>query len=186
MIDKHTELIKRLRNPDDYFFFKGPKQMNAILTGLCQEAADALEASEGAALPTMQDALNAGDAIIARESAVLPLTAPVTDDEIDAAFEALDLLRESTTVPEMRRALEGFAAGRAAAPEADAKAEAAHCCGTCVAFPLYTAPQPVVLRPMTKPEIADMTNKMGAFYDGDYDEAIVRATEKHHGITGAA
>lgn len=44
----------------------------------------------------------------------LPLTAPVTDDEIDAAFGELSLLRESTTVEEMRRALEGFAAGRAA------------------------------------------------------------------------
>lgn len=47
----------------------------------------------------------------------LPLTAPATDDEIDAAFDALDLLRESTTVKEMRRALEGFAAGRAAGVE---------------------------------------------------------------------
>lgn len=40
--------------------------------------------------------------------------APVTDDEINTAFDALDLLRESTTVEEMGRALEGFAAGRAA------------------------------------------------------------------------
>jgi hypothetical protein len=67
----------------------------------------------------MQDALDAGDAIIARESAAVPLTVPVTDDEIDAAFNALDLLRESMTVGEVRRALEGFAAGRTAGSASD-------------------------------------------------------------------
>ena len=49
-------------------------------------------------------------------SAIRPIAAPVTDDEIDAAFDALGLIRESTTVGEVRRTLEGFAAGRAAGP----------------------------------------------------------------------
>lgn len=48
--------------------------------------------------------------------AVIPLAEPVTDDEIDAALNELDLLNEFTTMAEMRRALEGFAAGRATAP----------------------------------------------------------------------
>ncbi len=42
------------------------------------------------------------------------LADPVTDDEIDAAFSASELIDSSVTVDEMRRALEGFAAGRAA------------------------------------------------------------------------
>lgn len=46
----------------------------------------------------------------------LLLAAPVTDDEIDAAFDALGLIRESTTAGEVRRMLEGFAVGRTARP----------------------------------------------------------------------
>lgn len=57
--------------------------------------------------------------LTALKRTALPLTEPVTDDEIEVAFDALDLLRESTTVDEMRRALEGFAAGRAAGVEAE-------------------------------------------------------------------
>lgn len=47
-----------------------------------------------------------------QERTALPLTAPVTDGEIDAAFSVLDQIREFTTVDEVRRMLEGFAAGR--------------------------------------------------------------------------
>lgn len=68
MTNPHTELIKRLRRPDDYFFFLIPGAMKDVFTALLGEAADALQASESADLPTMQDALDAGDAIIARES----------------------------------------------------------------------------------------------------------------------
>ena len=46
-------------------------------------------------------------------SAIRPIAAPVTDDEIDAAFDALGLIRESTTAKEVCQALAGFAAGRA-------------------------------------------------------------------------
>lgn len=47
------------------------------------------------------------------------LAAPVTDEEIDAAFVELQLglIYEATSVEEMKRALEGFAAGRAAGVE---------------------------------------------------------------------
>lgn len=65
--------------------------------------------------------------------------------------------------------------------ELDAKREAAHVGGTCQAFPLYAAPQPVALKPMTEPEIAHMVNNMGT-YRGDWGMAIIRATEKHHDI----
>jgi hypothetical protein len=47
----------------------------------------------------------------------LPLAAPVTDDEIDAAFDELGMACQSTTAEEMRRVLGGFAAGRAAGVE---------------------------------------------------------------------
>lgn len=45
------------------------------------------------------------------------LAKPVTDEEIDAAFEELGLIHDSTSVDEMRRALQGFAAGRVAGVE---------------------------------------------------------------------
>lgn len=84
-----------------------------------QQALDALENHSGNYKLSSKecDVHNAAvEALVSAIAAVaLPLTAPVTDDEIDAAFDALGLIRESTTVGEVRRVLEGFAAGRAAA-----------------------------------------------------------------------
>jgi hypothetical protein len=97
----------------------------------------------------------------------LPLAAPVTDDEIDAAFDELGMACQSMTVAEMRRALEGFAAGRAAGVEPYAWCVAAtnsadwafaatrdgvkqnallmdEDCIKTAPFPLYVAPQPPV------------------------------------------
>jgi chemotaxis protein histidine kinase CheA len=79
-------------------------------------------------------------------SAIRPLAAPVTDDEIDAAFDALGLIRESTTVGEVRRTLEGFAAGRAA--ELDALRAAT------VAFALTVQNEPEAL-PEDARQLAD-------------------------------
>jgi hypothetical protein len=94
----------------------------------------------------------------------LPLAAPVTDDEIDAAFFAANGATCHPAPHErtcMRRALEGFAAGRGAAATQENQA--------------------VTASAMTQPQIDSMMNNM-AIYDGDYETAIVRATEKHHGI----
>jgi hypothetical protein len=92
------------------------------------------------------------------------ISAPVTDDEIDAAFFAANGATCHPAPHErtcMRRALEGFAAGRGAAATQENQA--------------------VTASAMTQPQIDSMMNNM-AIYDGDYETAIVRATEKHHGI----
>lgn len=45
---------------------------------------------------------------------------------------------------------------------------------------LYTAPPPAQM-PLTELQINDLVNRLGT-YAGDYEDAIVRAAEKHHGI----
>lgn len=176
-------------------------------------------------------------ALGASERAARPLAAPVTDDEIDATYQCIDMHGGYICGEEMRRALEGFAAGRAAvvepavvpdgwkmvpicltpemrtellnayglatselytmllaaAPQPSTPAVCRNCIGTgtehsvCNARPCgfcsQPAAQPVALTPMTEPKMAHMVNNMGT-YRGDWGTAIIRATEKHHGITG--
>ena len=88
-------------------------------------------------------------------SPIRPIAAPVTDDEIDAAFEECGVIGDVIAIREMRSALQGFAAGRTEGRTA-----------------------------MTPLQINSMMNNMGT-YDGDYEDAIVRAVEKHHEIKGA-
>lgn len=83
---------------------------------------------------------------------VMPLTAPVTDDEIDTALRIATTGGDIIGTKEMRRAPECFAAGRRSNSV-----------------------------PMTEPEMANMIACMG-MYRGDWEMAIIRATEKHHRI----
>lgn len=93
-----------------------PEQRTAM-----QQAIDALipngTCQGKAALKALRQSLEAPEFVQIRTgwepAPALPVSGPVTDAEIDSAFEVVSC---TDTVQSMRRALEGFAAGRAAAP----------------------------------------------------------------------
>ncbi|MDP2255450.1 MAG: DUF551 domain-containing protein [Polaromonas sp.] len=93
---------------------KSGDEMNAQQRAAMQQGKEALEIAK---MPEGREAWQ-DEAILDMRKALaapaLPLTAPVTDDEIDAAFEARALIGDVISVAEMKLALEGFAAGRAA------------------------------------------------------------------------
>lgn len=64
--------------------------------------------------------------------------------------------------------------------EADAKAEAKRIGGTCIAFPLYTSPQPAS-KPLTDEQIMEMYNEPRS--DAEMI-TFARAIEAAHGISG--